>query len=177
MFFLQEDLDIKVLRIQNKNLSERLLQRQRLESDLRERIDQLQNRKAADDSKLCIVDRYWTQLDEDMRLMLERFDETAAHSFQDVDDGSSNKSNKENSGGGGPAATSGVGQSKTTVGNNNNKASSSSVRQFLSKLNDWDRSELDESLKERVKFTTQTLGKLITNYERLFILILCLNSD
>lgn len=154
-----EDLDIKVLRIQNKNLSERLLQRQRLESDLRERIDQLQNRKAADDSKLCIVDRYWTQLDEDMRLMLERFDETAANSFQDVDDGSSNKSNKENSGG--PATS---GQSKTSqTGSNNSKAS---VRQFLSKLNDWDRSELDESLKERVKFTTQTLGKLITNYER-----------
>lgn len=150
---MKEDLDIKVLRIQNKNLSERLIQRQKIEAELRDKIDQLQNRKAADDSKLCIVDRYWTQLDEDMRLMLERFDETAAAAAAVSESGDTSKSsNKENVGL--------VGQK----GNNN--SGGQAVRQFLAKLNDWDRSELDESLKDRVKFTTQTLSKLIVNYER-----------
>lgn len=132
------------------------MQRQKLEADLRERIDQLQNRKVADDSKLCIVDRYWTQLDEDMRLMLERFDETA--NTLNLDDDSKSSSNNNNSNNN--KENSSAQSSKSSVGK------SSSVRQFLSKLNDWDRSELDESLKERVKFTTQTLSKLITNYER-----------
>ena len=151
-------MDIKVLRIQNKNLSDRLIQRQKLEADLRERIDQLQNRKAGDDSKLCIVDRYWTQLDEDMRLMLERFDETA-NSFADASPGDEQSkgasSNKENSSASASSAAAGEG-----------KKGKSSTRQLLSKLNDWDRCELDDSLKERVKFTTQTLAKLITNYEK-----------
>ena len=31
---------------------------------------------------------------------------------------------------------------------------------------DMDKVELEENLKERVKFTTQTVSKLITNYER-----------
>lgn len=155
-------MDIKVLRIQNKNLSDRLIQRQKLEADLRERIDQLQNRKAGDDSKLCIVDRYWTQLDEDMRLMLERFDETA-NSFADASPGDEQSkgasSNKENSSASASSAAAGEG-----------KKGKSSTRQLLSKLNDWDRCELDDSLKERVKFTTQTLAKLITNYEKYYCL-------
>lgn len=155
-----------MLRIQNKNLSDRLQQRQKLEADLRERIDQLQSRKVADDNKLCLMDRYWTQLDEDMRLMLERFDETANSLAASIDDDSNSKAaNKENS--------------TVDAAQNNQKSTApakSSVRQFLTKLNDWDRSELEEALKERVKFTTQTLAKLISNYERLGIQIRTFDS-
>ena len=50
--------------------------------------------------------------------------------------------------------------------NNNNNQCGQAVKHFLAKLNDWDRVELEENLKERVKFTTQTVAKLITNYER-----------
>lgn len=119
-----------MLKIQNKNLSERLLQRKRLEEDLKEKIDLLQNRKLADDSKLCIIDRYWTQLDENLRLMLERFDNTSENSSAEM------------------------------------KPTSSNVRNFLAKLNDWDKVEIEDNLKDRVKFTTQTVSKLITNYDR-----------
>ena len=118
-------MDIKVLRIQNKNLSERLIQRQKLEAELRERINQLQNRKAEDDNKFYLIDRYWTQLDEDLRIMLERFDTESLPDY-----------------------------------------SSQSVRKFLSKLNDWDKDEMDDLLAERVKFTTQTVAKLVSNYDR-----------
>ena len=130
-------MDIRVLRIQNKNLSERLLQRQKLEAELREKIDSLLNRKAADDSKICIFDRYWTQLDEDLRLMLERFDSACAAAAAASEDAA-----KESG------------------------ASGKAVRNFLSKLNDWDKAEIDDKLKERVKFTTQTVSKLVTNYDR-----------
>jgi hypothetical protein len=165
-FLLKEDLDIKVLRIQNKNLSERLIQRQRLEADLRDKIDQLQNRKAADDSKLCIVDRYWTQLDEDLRLMLERFDETI-NTFENVSNKENNSMAKQSSTTTTTVATTtGPPPSGSSSSSSKTAASSQSIRNFLTKLNDWDRSELEDSLKERVKFTTQTLSKLISNYER-----------
>lgn len=139
-----------MLRIQNKNLSERLVQRQKLEAELKDKIDALQSRKIADDNKLCIIDRYWTQLDEDMRLILERFDATEKL----------NESNTDSKSG-----------SKQTSSNNNNKdgklgSNSSQASKFLAKLNEWDKVELEENLKERVKFTTQTVAKLITNYER-----------
>jgi E3 ubiquitin-protein ligase BRE1 len=130
-----EDLDIKVLRIQNKNLSERLIQRQKLEYELREKINQLQNRKAEDDQKIYLIDRYWTQLDEDMRLILDRFDSTST----------------ENS----------------SCSGESDKMSGQTVRKFLSKLNDWDKEEIDLLLVERVKFTNQTVAKLVENYDRL----------
>lgn len=50
--------------------------------------------------------------------------------------------------------------------NDSTKFSSQLVRNFLSKLNDWDKCEIEDSLKERVKFTTQTVAKLVTVYER-----------
>lgn len=128
------------MRIQNKNLSERLIQRQRLEAELRDKIDKLQNKKASDDNKLCIIDRYWTQLDEDLRLMLERFDSETAKETSE--------------------------QGKSSKTSDNMKFSSQPVRNFLSKLNDWDKSEVEDSLKERVKFTTQTVAKLITVYDK-----------
>lgn len=144
-----------MLRIQNKNLSDRLIQRKVLEAELREKIEQLQNRKVTDDSKLLIVDRYWTQLDEDLRTMLERFDSSmvTSSSVESMDTSSSGKENN-----------SGAGSSSGK--NKENKTSTQSLRNFLAKLNDWDKVELEDNLKERVKFTTQTVSKLLTNYDR-----------
>lgn len=86
----------------------------------------LENRKLRDDNRLCTMDRYWTQLDEDLRLILERFDSD----------------------------------------NCDKKATNPSVRNFLLKLNDMDKVEMEETLKDRIKFTTQTVAKLITNYDK-----------
>ncbi|KAK2140818.1 hypothetical protein LSH36_1238g00029 [Paralvinella palmiformis] len=78
-----EEMDMKVLQFQNKKLAERIEQRRRAEEDLRRRIEQLEQRQTTDDAVLCIVNRYWNQLDEDVRVLLQRFDaETADETGQ-----------------------------------------------------------------------------------------------
>ncbi|KAK3911086.1 E3 ubiquitin-protein ligase Bre1 [Frankliniella fusca] len=76
-----EEMDMKVLQFQNKKLAQRLEQRQRAEADLRQRIEQLEKRQTQDDAMLNVVNRYWNQLNEDIRVLLQRFDaETADES-------------------------------------------------------------------------------------------------
>ncbi len=82
-----------------------------------------------------------------MRLILERFDSNIINEISLESKTSSNN-----------------------ITNNNNNNSNQAFKHFLTKLNDWDKVELEENLKERVKFTTQTVSKLITNYERFKIL-------
>lgn len=59
---MQEEMDMKVLQFQNRKLTERLEQRQRQESDLRQRIEQLEKRQTSDEAVLCVVNRYWNQV-------------------------------------------------------------------------------------------------------------------
>ncbi|KAK6625307.1 E3 ubiquitin-protein ligase bre1 [Polyplax serrata] len=69
-----EELDIKVIQFQNKKLAQRLEQRHRIEAELRQRIEQLEKRQTQDDAVLNVVNRYWNQLNEDIRVLLQRFD-------------------------------------------------------------------------------------------------------
>lgn len=63
------------------DLLQRLEQRHRLEAELRQRIEQLEKRQTQDDAVLNVVNRYWNQLNEDIRVLLQRFDaETADES-------------------------------------------------------------------------------------------------
>lgn len=76
-----EEMDMKVLQFQNKKLAQRLDQRQKTEAELRQRIEQLEKRQTQDDAMLNVVNRYWNQLNEDIRVLLQRFDaETADES-------------------------------------------------------------------------------------------------
>ncbi|XP_055840629.1 E3 ubiquitin-protein ligase Bre1 isoform X2 [Episyrphus balteatus] len=76
-----EEMDIKVLEFQNKKLAQRIEQRMRTEAELRHRIEQLEKRQTQDDAVLNVVNRYWNQLNEDIRVLLQRFDaETADES-------------------------------------------------------------------------------------------------
>ncbi|TGZ58632.1 hypothetical protein CRM22_009536 [Opisthorchis felineus] len=69
-----EELDKRALQLQNKKLWEVLIERRAIISELRERIEQLENRQAKDDALLCVINRYWNQLDEDGLILLQRFD-------------------------------------------------------------------------------------------------------
>lgn len=69
-----EEMDIKVLEFQNKKLAQRIEQRMRTEAELRHRIEQLEKRQTQDDAVLNVVNRYWNQLNEDIRVLLQRFD-------------------------------------------------------------------------------------------------------
>lgn len=52
-----------------------------MEAELRQRIEQLEKRQMQDDAVLNVVNRYWNQLNEDIRVLLQRFDaETADES-------------------------------------------------------------------------------------------------
>ncbi|XP_058803985.1 E3 ubiquitin-protein ligase Bre1 isoform X2 [Phymastichus coffea] len=76
-----EEMDMKVLQFQNRKLAQRLEQRHRVETELRQRIEQLEKRQTQDDAVLNVVNRYWNQLNEDIRVLLQRFDaETADES-------------------------------------------------------------------------------------------------
>uniref|UniRef100_A0A0P4VVJ8 E3 ubiquitin protein ligase n=1 Tax=Scylla olivacea TaxID=85551 RepID=A0A0P4VVJ8_SCYOL len=76
-----DEMDMKTLRFQNHKLYQRLEQRKRIEDDLRGRIEQLEKRQTQSDDVLTVINRYWNQFNEDIRLMLQRFDaETADES-------------------------------------------------------------------------------------------------
>ncbi|GFT22021.1 e3 ubiquitin-protein ligase Bre1 [Nephila pilipes] len=78
----QEEMDMKVLQFQNKKLTERLEQRHRQEADLRQRIEQLEKRQTSDEAVLCVVNRYWNQLNEDLRILLQRFDAETSDEYE-----------------------------------------------------------------------------------------------
>lgn len=52
--------------------------RQRTEAELRQRIEQLEKRQMQDDAVLNVINRYWNQLNEDVRILLQRFDAETA---------------------------------------------------------------------------------------------------
>uniref|UniRef100_A0A8C7Y0L2 E3 ubiquitin protein ligase n=1 Tax=Oryzias sinensis TaxID=183150 RepID=A0A8C7Y0L2_9TELE len=69
-----EEMDMKVIQFKNKKLCERLEQRQAMEDELREKIEKLEKRQATDDTTLLIVNRYWSQLEESVRLLRKRIE-------------------------------------------------------------------------------------------------------
>jgi len=76
-----EEMDMKTLRFQNHKLEQRLEQRKKIEEDLKGRIEQLEKRQTQSDDVLTVINRYWNQFNEDIRLMLQRYDaETADES-------------------------------------------------------------------------------------------------
>ncbi|XP_070598506.1 E3 ubiquitin-protein ligase BRE1A isoform X1 [Erythrolamprus reginae] len=69
-----EELDIRTLQTKNRKLAEMLDQRQGIEDELREHIEKLEKRQATDDASLLIINRYWSQFDENIRIILKRYD-------------------------------------------------------------------------------------------------------
>lgn len=53
---------------------QRLDHRKKIEDELRGRIEQLEKRQTQSDDVLTVINRYWNQFNEDIRLMLLRFD-------------------------------------------------------------------------------------------------------
>ena len=70
MFFFQEELDAKLLLIQNKKLSASLQNYRKAEVEWRAKIDQLETNKASVDCKWSMIDLYWTQVKSSISLFL-----------------------------------------------------------------------------------------------------------
>ncbi|XP_022539192.2 E3 ubiquitin-protein ligase BRE1A isoform X1 [Astyanax mexicanus] len=73
-----EEQDIKALQVKNRKLGEALDQRQVIEDELRERVERLETRQATDDASLLILNRYWNQLDDNMRLIARGYDQAGS---------------------------------------------------------------------------------------------------
>lgn len=73
-----EEQDIKALQAKNRKLGEALDQRQVIEDELRERVERLETRQATDDASLLILNRYWNQFDENIKLLIRRYDQASS---------------------------------------------------------------------------------------------------
>ncbi|XP_072281018.1 E3 ubiquitin-protein ligase BRE1A [Pyxicephalus adspersus] len=69
-----EEQDLRTLQLKNKKLAGMLDQRQAIEDELRDHIETLEKRQATDDASLLIINRYWSQFDENIRILLGRYD-------------------------------------------------------------------------------------------------------
>ncbi|XP_078422170.1 E3 ubiquitin-protein ligase BRE1A-like [Cetorhinus maximus] len=79
-----EELDIRTLQTKNRKLAEVIDQRQSIEDELREQIEKLVKRQATDDANLLILNRYWCQFDENVRIILRRWDLEQEQESRDV---------------------------------------------------------------------------------------------
>ncbi|GCC19151.1 hypothetical protein chiPu_0018236 [Chiloscyllium punctatum] len=79
-----EELDIRTLQSKNRKLAEVIDQRQTIEDELREQIEKLVKRQATDDATLLILNRYWCQFDENVRIILQRWDLEQEQESRDV---------------------------------------------------------------------------------------------
>ncbi|KAM5140976.1 E3 ubiquitin-protein ligase BRE1A isoform 1-T2 [Mantella aurantiaca] len=69
-----EEQDLRTLQVKNKKLAGMLDQRQAIEDELRDRIETLEKRQATDDASLLIINRNWIQFDDNIRILLGRYD-------------------------------------------------------------------------------------------------------
>lgn len=148
---------LQLLRVQNRRLAERLHQRQRIETELHSRIEQMEKKQLNEDTKLYVINRYWNQLNEDMRLLLERFEESEVPS------------------GGGPSDSptllgGGTSSGSITNGDPSNdmlQDCSDAASSFLRQLANCDKEELDESLQQRVLLSTRAVSKVLAAFDRI----------
>ncbi|XP_012554643.1 E3 ubiquitin-protein ligase BRE1A isoform X1 [Hydra vulgaris] len=73
----EEELDIKVLKIQNKNLFSRLEEKNSQEDEFKVRFSKLERLRENDHNIISAMNLAWNQLNEDIILMVQRFQETS----------------------------------------------------------------------------------------------------
>src|SRR6266480_2952446 len=69
-----DDLDIQVLRQQNRNLQIKRKAQKDVIKDLEERLERAEMKKTTAEAIVFVINRYWNQLNEDVRILLQRFD-------------------------------------------------------------------------------------------------------
>lgn len=71
------------MRAQHYKICERFKHKEKQRALLEKRVEELESRQAKDDEVACIINRYWNCLDEDVQLLLQRFDAEANVDFQE----------------------------------------------------------------------------------------------
>ncbi|XP_051504994.1 E3 ubiquitin-protein ligase BRE1A isoform X1 [Myxocyprinus asiaticus] len=152
-----EEQDIKALQIKNRKLGESLDQRQVIEDELRERVERLETRQATDDASLLILNRYWNQFDENVRLFARRYDQSGSEPVESQSaegwslkpgtpepDGDSNQERAKDRGQQGEGVSS-----------------------FLATLASSSSEEMEAELQERVESSCKQASRVVEIYENL----------
>ncbi|XP_075073394.1 E3 ubiquitin-protein ligase BRE1A [Mixophyes fleayi] len=152
-----EEQDLRTLQVKNKKLAGILDQRQAIEDELRDRIETLERRQATDDASLLIINRSWSQFDENIRILLGRYDldqdlgeflsERKALVIPEPEpDSDSNPERKD--------SERGEGLSETSLS-------------FLGTLASSSSEEIESQLQERVESSRRAVARIVLVYDRL----------
>lgn len=121
--------------------------KEREKNELKALLEQQQMKHSEDQLKIFLVNRVWNQLNDDMRLMLQRFEDQ-------IEDGGSTK------------------DSSTTAANNSPVAASpdtadeSSNHAVTRSLGNCDKEELEEQMNDHTEISKLLLSKLMTVFDR-----------
>uniref|UniRef100_A0A3Q3LLS9 E3 ubiquitin protein ligase n=1 Tax=Mastacembelus armatus TaxID=205130 RepID=A0A3Q3LLS9_9TELE len=150
-----EEQDIKALQAKNRKLGESLDQRQVIEDELRERIETLETRQATDDASLLILNRYWNQLDENIRLIVRRYDQ--ANSEPEKSPTGEGRSLKPDT----PEPDGDSNQERAKDRGHQGETSNS----FLATLASSTSEEMEAELQERVESSQKLANRVVEIYE------------
>mgnify|MGYP002803978355 CR=1 FL=1 len=80
----EEEMDNQVLRFQNKKLGERLEEMKVEEENLKIQMEEYKKRERDNTELLSVIHRAWNQMEEETRLLVERFEQPANEENQDL---------------------------------------------------------------------------------------------
>uniref|UniRef100_A0AAV2MJ12 E3 ubiquitin protein ligase n=1 Tax=Knipowitschia caucasica TaxID=637954 RepID=A0AAV2MJ12_KNICA len=152
-----EEQDIKALQTKNRKLGESLDQRQVIEDELRERIERLETRQATDDASLLILNRYWNQLDENIRLITRRYDQSTPE--LEKSPGSEGRTLKPDT----PEPDGDSNQERAKDRGHPGETTNS----FLATLASSSSEEMEQELQERLESTQKLANRVVEIYEAL----------
>lgn len=162
-----EEQDIKALQIKNRKLGEALDQRQVIEDELRERVETLETRQATDDASLLILNRYWNQFDENVRLFIRRCDQSGSEPVESQPpEGRSLK----------PGTPEPDGDSNQERAKDRGQQGEG-VSSFLATLASSTSEEIDAELQERVESSCKQASRVVEIYENLKNMVDQLKKD
>ncbi|KAF3693868.1 E3 ubiquitin-protein ligase BRE1A [Channa argus] len=150
-----EEQDIKALQAKNRKLGESLDQRQGIEDELRERIERLETRQATDDASLLILNRYWNQFDENVQLIIRRYDQ--ASSEPEKSPASEGRSLKPET----PEPDGDSNQERSKDRGHQGETTNS----FLATLASSSSEEMEAELKERVESSQKQASRVVEIYD------------
>ncbi|XP_069047442.1 E3 ubiquitin-protein ligase BRE1A [Lepisosteus oculatus] len=153
-----EEQDIRALQVKNRKLGEALDQRQVIEDELRDRAERLERRQATDDASLLILNRYWNQFDENVRLIGRRYDLQAE--LGDLLPPSEGRSLK-------PETPEPDGDSNQERGRDC-KSQGEAALSFLATLASSSSEEMEAELQERVESSRGLTSRLVEAYDALW---------
>lgn len=162
-----EEQDIKALQIKNRKLGEALDQRQVIEDELRERVETLETRQATDDASLLILNRYWNQFDEHVRLFIRCCDQSGSEPVESQPpEGRSLK----------PGTPEPDGDSNQERAKDRGQQGEG-VSSFLATLASSTSEEIDAELQERVESSCKQASRVVEIYENLKNMVDQLKKD